>query len=176
LADAYALCKKEKKALESIVLAHKSLPAQPEQDNSFLYAGCSIQVLQQYEGKMYLDLAAHDVNRAYYQRAWEIFAQSMKMDAISDRSVNETLLYQAEAACGLNDLHLYMDFLRKGVLTAQELGSQQRYRQAYKMHQRIPEKWQNEPGLQKLTQELFGQEKGELIHGRRIYSDTHYHQ
>jgi DNA-binding SARP family transcriptional activator len=176
LADAYALCKKEKKALESIVLAHKYLPAQPEQDNSFLYAGCSIQVLHQYEGKMYIDLAAHDVNRAYYQRAWEIFAQSMKMDAISDRSVNETLLYQAEAACGLKDLDLYTDSLSKGVQTAQELGSQQRYRQAYEIHQRIPGEWQNESKLQKLTQELFGQEKGDIRHGRRIYSDTHYHK
>ena len=165
LADAYALCKKEKKALESVVLAHKYLPAQPEQDNSFLYVGCSAQVLHQYEGKMYIDLVVNDVNHAYYQRAWEIFAQSMKMDAISDRSVNETHLYQAEAACGLKDLDLYIDSLRKGVQTAHEPGSQQRYRHAYEIHQRIPEKWQNEPKLQKLTQELFGRKKGEIRHG-----------
>lgn len=164
LANAYALCREEKKSLETIALAYTSLPKQPEQDESFLYAGCSTQVVHQYEGKMYLSLAKNHMKGSLYQRAEKIFTQTMAMDTISERSTNETYLYQAEVACGLENLDVYVDYITKAVKTSRELNSRQRYQQACKIHQHIPEKWNQEHVIQGITQEFFVKEEGVTKH------------
>jgi DNA-binding SARP family transcriptional activator len=155
LADAYAQCKEEQKALEAIELAKTYFPERPELDPSFLYADCGWSELYQWEGKMYLDLAQHYPDRGYYRQANDAFARSAGLQSIAERSASETIIHQADAARGLGDLELFTDCLRKGALMALSIGSQKRYSEAFDIFQRTPEKWLREQQIQELSRDIF---------------------
>ena len=155
LADAYAQCKEEQKALEAIEAAKMHFPVHPEHDPSFLYADCGWSELYQWEGKMYLDLAQHYPDRGYYQKAFTVFSQSSTLQSVAERSTSETSIHQADAARGLGDLDLFATCLKDGTLMALSLGSQKRYSEAWNIFQRTPQKWQNERQIQKLANTIF---------------------
>lgn len=164
LADAYAKIRDEPKALEMLALAQNHFPSYPEQDPRFLYADCRWSELYQWEGKTYLDLAQHYPEKGYYQKANSAFIQSAALQPVRDLSTSETLLNQAEAARGLDDLRHYETCLREGTLKALSTGSQKRYNEAYSIFQRTPEKWLHEKPIRDLATEVF------QLPGRTIYS------
>lgn len=65
LAEAYAQCRDEGKALEYLTIAQNCFPTYPESDPSFLYAECGLNTLYQWEGKMYLGLAEYYPDKSY---------------------------------------------------------------------------------------------------------------
>lgn len=157
LAEAYAQCKEEKKALHYITLAQDAFPIYPENDASFIYASCGLNTLYQWEGKMYLELAESYENRGYQQRAWDAVTRSVDVQSISELSTTETIIYQANAARLLGDLHTYVSCLRDGAQMAIVLGSQKRYVEAYEAYEKTPEEWRIEPQIKLLTKDIFRQ-------------------
>jgi DNA-binding SARP family transcriptional activator len=162
LADAYALVNDAAQAQRTIHLAQDCFPAHSEQSSSFLYADCALDTLYQWEAKMYLDLAQHDQQQEYCKRAWDILLQSTKIQAVSERCMIETVIYQTSAALGLGDLDVYASYLKNGVSTALQIGSQRRYQEAFDLYQQAPETWKQEQQMRDLTaffQEQHRQEK-----------------
>lgn len=157
LAEAYAQCKDEQQALRYISLAQTHFPAYPEHDPSYIYADCDLNVLYQWEGKTYLELAEHYSDRGYQQKAGSALMQSIGVQSISERSMNETVVYQADAARILGELDVFVDCLRDAAQMAVELGSRKRFNQAFMVYQRTPEKWFNEPQIQSLAKDVFRQ-------------------
>src|SRR5579884_3887187 len=104
LAEAYAQCKEEQKALRCIGLTQKHFPAYPELDPSFIYADCGLNTLYQWQGKAYLQLVEHFPDAGYKQEAANSLMKSIGVDSISARSANETVIYQADAARVLGEL------------------------------------------------------------------------
>ena len=96
----YAFRKRAEDLFRQTRLTQDSFPSHPEQHASFFYADCGLDTLYQWEAKMYLDLAQHDQRRDYYQSAWNILEQSIKIHAVSERCTIETVIYQATAALG----------------------------------------------------------------------------
>src|SRR5581483_678200 len=162
LADAYAQCKEERKALETIEAAKAHFPAHPEQDPSFLYADCGWSKLYMLEGQTYLDLARHYPDRGYYQKAYAIFSHSSTVQAVAERITSETLIYQADAARGSGDLDLFAACLKDGTLMALSLGSQKRYNEAWTVFQGTPQKWLGERQIQELAGTVFVQPERKL--------------
>jgi tetratricopeptide (TPR) repeat protein/DNA-binding XRE family transcriptional regulator len=162
LADAYAQCKEENAALESITQAQNYFPLHPELDPSFIYADCNLSVLYQWEGKMYLNLAEHYPNRGYFQMAWNAFDQIKKTQPLHTRNTSEVIIDQALAAMGMNDLPLFSHYLQGGVQAAIEIGSQRRYSEAFSVYQKTPKKWYTEKQISTMAINLFkGQPPGE---------------
>jgi tetratricopeptide (TPR) repeat protein len=157
LAEAYAQCRNEHDALHYMTVAQDAFPIYPETDPSYVYAECGLNTLYQWEGKMYLELAGVYEGRGYQQSAWEAIGRSAGMQSVSERSTNETIIYQADAARLLGDLRVYTGFLRDGAQMALTLGSQKRYAEAYEAYQRTPEKWRTEPQIKLLDKEVFRQ-------------------
>ena len=155
LADAYAQCKAEQEALETIELAHMHFPDHPELDPSFLYADYGWSEIYQWQGKMYLDLAVHYPHRGYAQKAFDAFSQSIKLQSIAERSTAETIIHQADAARGIGDLDRYVALLTEGAQMARSLESQKRYSEAFDIFRRTPVQWRNEPSIRQLTKEVF---------------------
>ena len=162
LADAYAQCKEEQKALATIEAAKTHFPAHPEQDPSFLYTDCGRSNLYMLEGQMYLELAQHYPDRGYYQQAYTVFAHGSTVQSVADRITSETLIRQADAARGLRDLDLFAACLKEGTRIALALGSQKRYSEAWDVFQRTPQKWLHEQQIQELAQDIFKQPGGML--------------
>ncbi len=162
LAHAYAQCKEERKALETIEAAKAQFPAHPEQDPSFLYADCDWSKLYMVEGKMYLDLARHYPDRGYYQQAYAAFAQGSTVQSVADRLTSEKIIHQADAARGLGDLDLFATCLKDGTRMALALGSQKRYREAWDVFQRTPQQWRSERQIQELAHTVFLQSGSKL--------------
>jgi tetratricopeptide (TPR) repeat protein/DNA-binding XRE family transcriptional regulator len=156
LADAYAQCGQEKEALEAITLAQNHFPSYPEHDPSFLYADCSLSVLYQWEGKMYLHLAEHSSPKDYYQKAWDAFTQAMKKQSLHQRGISEVTIDQANTARGMGELSVYTDHLRKGVEMAVTLKSQRRYQEAIAVYLQTPVHWLAERELLTLAKDVFG--------------------
>jgi hypothetical protein len=155
LADAYAQCKDEQKAFQYIQVAHESFPIHPEQDVSYFYADCALDTVYQWEAKAYLSLCRHDLNLGYYRKAWSALEESVKVRSLSDRCSLETIIYQADAAQGIEDLDLYAQLLEKGANMARDLQSQLRYQDALNILHRTPSKWQKEKQIQVLTKDVF---------------------
>jgi tetratricopeptide (TPR) repeat protein/transcriptional regulator with XRE-family HTH domain len=156
LADAYAQCGKEKEALETIALAQDHFPSYPEHDPSFLYADCSLPVLYQWEGKMYLHLAEHSSSKEQYQKAWNAFGQAMKTQPLHQRGISEVTIDQANVARGIGELPAYTDHLRRGVEMALALKSQRRYQEAIAIYLQTPDRWLTEREIRTLAKEVFG--------------------
>lgn len=157
LAEAYAQCRNEHEALHYMTIAQDAFPIYPESDQSYVYAECGLNTLYQWEGKMYLELAGVYDGRGYQQSAWDAIARSAGTLSVSERSTNETIIYQADAARLLGDLRAYTGFLQDGAQMALTLGSQKRYTEAYEAYQRTPEKWRAEPQIKILEKEVFRQ-------------------
>ncbi|GER87884.1 hypothetical protein KDW_20460 [Dictyobacter vulcani] len=162
LADVYAQCSEEKQAHKYIEQAQLQFPMHPEQDASYVYAGCDLSILYQWEGKMYLDLAAHYPNKDYQQRAWNAFEEGENIQSLSAYSNNETIIYHADAARGLEDLELYTKLLREGTQMAISLGSKKRYSEAFEVFKKTPEKWKQEQQIKQLGKDLFRQVPGRI--------------
>lgn len=116
----------------------------------------------QWEAKMYLDLARHDQRQDYYKSARNILEQSTRIHAVSERCMIETVIYQTSAALGLHDLDDYASCLKVGASTAFQIGSQRRYQEALDLYQQVPKDWKQEPKIQNLAaffQESNRQEK-----------------
>ncbi len=160
LADAYAQCKEEAQALHYMELAQNHFPTHPEQDPSFLYADCGLDTLYQWEGRMCLDLAVHYPESGYQQQAWDALVKSTAVPAITERAANETMIYRADAARLLGDLHHYSDCLLEGAQLAMTLGSQKRYDEALEVFQRTPERWWREQKVLMLARDVFRQLPG----------------
>ncbi|HEU5375570.1 MAG TPA: helix-turn-helix transcriptional regulator [Ktedonobacteraceae bacterium] len=157
LAEAYAQCRNEQQALHYMTIAQDAFPIYPENDPSYVYAECGLNTLYQWEGKMYLELAGAYEGRGYQQSAWDAVARSAGTQSVSERSTNETIIYQADAARLIGDLRVYTGFLRDGAQMALTLGSQKRYAEAYEAYQRTPEKWRTEPQIKLLEKDVFRQ-------------------
>jgi tetratricopeptide (TPR) repeat protein len=145
-----------KEALEAITLAQNHFPLYPEHDPSFLYADCSLSVLYQWEGKMYLHLAEHCSPKDYYQKAWDAFTQAMKKQSLHQRGLSEVTIDQANTARGMGELSVYTDHLRKGVELAVTLKSQRRYHEAIAVYLQTPVHWLAERELLMLAKDVFG--------------------
>lgn len=157
LAEAYAQCRDERKALEYITIAQNQFPTYPESDPSFLYAECGLNTLYQWEGKMYLGLAEYHPDNGYQQKAWDAIVQSAGTQSISERATNETIIYQADAARLMGDLRTYVEFVREGAQMAVHLGSQKRFNEAYELYQKTPGKWRGEQQVKLLARDFFRQ-------------------
>ena len=165
LAEAYAQRLDETKALDAITLAQNRFPTVPENDPSYIYAECDLNVLYQWEGKMYLELAERYPQRGYAQRAWDVLALSASTQPINGRSISETVLCQADAARLQGDLTTYTDYMRDGLLMALTLGSRKRYDEAVELYQKTPEPWLKERALKELRKAFSGElpdKRGEL--------------
>ncbi len=159
LADAYALVNDPAQAKRTIALAQDCFPSHPEQHASFLYADCAIDTLYQWEAKMYLDLARHEQREDYFQQAWNILLQSSSVHASSERCMIETVIYQTDAALGLQDLDAYAFSLKEGAITALKLGSKRRYQEALELFRKAPKAWHHEPEMHDLTVFFHEQEQ-----------------
>ncbi len=157
LAEAYAQCKEEQQALHHIQLAQTNFPAYPEQDPSYIFGDCSLHVLYQWEGKMYLELVEHYSDRGYQQKAASALMQGAGVQSISERSTVETVIYQADASRVLGELDTYAISLRQAAHMAVNLRSRKRYCEAILVYQRTPESWLRERQIQSLARDVFGQ-------------------
>jgi transcriptional regulator with XRE-family HTH domain/tetratricopeptide (TPR) repeat protein len=157
LAEAHAQCKEEQEALSCIGQAQDLFPADPELDPSFIYADCGVNTLYQWQGKTYLQLVEHFPDAGYQQKAAGSLMQSIGISSISDRSTNETLIYQADAARVLGELKIYSSSLRQAAQMASAIGSRRRYNDALLVYQRTPEKWRKERQIQALAKDVFKQ-------------------
>ena len=162
LAEACAQCKEEQQALHYIGLAQTHFPTYPELDPSYIYGDCSLHVLYQWEGKMYLELAEHYSGRGYQRKAANALMQGSGVQSISARSTAETIIYQADASRVLGELDIYAASLRQATQMAKDLGSQKRYSEALSVFERTPEKWRRERQIQELAKDAF-----ESLRGRR---------
>lgn len=160
LAEAYAQCKEEQPALRYIGLAQERFPTHPELDPSFVFGDCSLHVLYQWQGKMYLELSEHYSERGFQQKAGEALLQGIGVQSISERSTAETMIYRADAARILGDLETYTTCLSGAAQMAVDLGSRKRYSEAQSVYQKTPEKWLRERRIQVLAEEVFGQLPG----------------
>jgi hypothetical protein len=151
LADAYAQVNNESQAKRVIHMSQDSFPSHPEQHTSFFYADCALDTLYQWEARMYLDLAQHDQQPDTYRSARTLLEQSATIHALSERSMIETVMYQASASLGLGDLDACVAYLKEGVSTAVQIGSQYRYQQAFDLYQQAQKNWSQEPQMQDLT-------------------------
>ncbi|HVB26050.1 MAG TPA: hypothetical protein VNG51_29185 [Ktedonobacteraceae bacterium] len=156
LADAYAQCGKEKEALETITLAQNHFPVYPEHDPSFLYADCSLSVLYQWEGKMYLHLTEHHASKAHYQNVWNAFAEARKIQTLHQRGISEVTIDQANTASGMGELSVYTNHIREGVEMAIALKSQRRYQEAVAVYLQTPTNWLAEREIPTLAKDVFG--------------------
>ncbi len=156
LAEAYAQRHDETKALEAMTSAQNHFPAVPENDPSYIYAECGLNVLYQWEGKMHLELAERYPQRGYAQRAWDALALSAGTQSINRRSISETVLCQADAARLQGDLLTYTDYMRDGLHMALTLGSRKRYDEAIELYQKTPEPWLKERPLKGLMKDFSG--------------------
>jgi DNA-binding XRE family transcriptional regulator/tetratricopeptide (TPR) repeat protein len=157
LAEAYAQCKEEQQALHFIHLAQTNFPAYPEQDPSYIFGDCSLHVLYQWEGKMYLELVEHYTDRGYQQKAAAALMQGAGVHSISERSTTETVIYQADASRVLGELDMYASSLSQAAQMAIDLRSRKRYSEAILVYQRTPERWLRERQIQSLARNVFGQ-------------------
>jgi hypothetical protein len=155
LSEAYAQCKEEQEALRYSGLAQEHFPAYPENDSSFIYADCGLNTLYQWTGKMYLQLAGHFPDAGYQQQAAGNLLQSIGATSISDRSANETVIYQADSARLLGELDIYARSLRQATQMAVQIGSRRRYHDALLVYERTSEAWKNEPQIKLLAKEVF---------------------
>jgi len=160
LAEAYAQRHDDAKALENMTLAQNYFPTYPQADPSYIYAECGLNVLYQWEGKMYLELAERYPQRGYAQRAWDALALSADTQSINGRSISETVLCQADAARLQGDLTTYTDYIRDGLQMALTLGSRKRYNEAVELYQKTPEPWLKEQHIKVLTKEFSGKLSG----------------
>jgi tetratricopeptide (TPR) repeat protein len=157
LAEAYAQCKEERQALDYMGLAQTNFPAYPDQDPSYIFGDCSLHVLYQWEGKMYLELVEHYGDRGYQQKAATALLKGAGVQSISERSTTETVIYQADASRVLGELDTYASSLRQAVHMATELRSRKRYSEALSVYQRTPEQWLHERQIKGLARNFFGQ-------------------
>ncbi len=155
LAEAYAQCGDERNALLSLQMAQDAFPVSPELDPSFTYAECGLNVLYQWEGKMYLELSQFYPDSGYQRRGWEAVTRSIDLPSVSERSTNETLTYQADAARLMGELDLFARYVRQSVEMALALSSQKRYNEVLEVYQRIPPAWRRERQIQTLSREFF---------------------
>ena len=155
LSEAYAQCKEEQEALRYSGLAQEHFPAYPENDPSFIYADCGLNTLYQWTGKMYLQLADHFPDAGYQQQASGNLLQSIGVSSISDRSANETVIYQADSARLLGELGIYAKSLRQATKMAIQIGSRRRYHDAVLVYERTPQAWKSEPPIKLLAKEVF---------------------
>jgi hypothetical protein len=157
LAEANAQCKEEKDALSYIDLAYKHFPAFPQHDPSFIYADCSWNVLYQWQGRTYLELAKHYPERGYQQKASDAITQSVEAQSISERCTNEIIVCLADAARMIGELDLFTGRVREGALMAITIGSKKRYDEAYESYQQTPEQWKYESQIRSLAEDIFAQ-------------------
>jgi len=136
IAEAYSLLKEAQQAQEALQLAQDSYPAHPERDPSYQYLDYPVDLLYQWEAKVYLNLG-------YYQRALDVLDVCLKMQS-SLRGMSETLIHRADAALGLGNQELYFTSLKEGTQLAFVLDSQHRYQAALKVYQKMPEQWRND--------------------------------
>lgn len=167
LAEAYAQCKQERQALHYIQLAQADFPAYPEQDPSYIFGDCSLHVLYQWQGKMYLELVEHYPDRGYQQKAASALMQGAGVQSISERSTTETVIYQADAARVLGELDTYATALTQASHMAVDLRSRKRYSEALLVYRRTPEKWYGERQIRGLARDVFGQLPDGQLLGRK---------
>lgn len=163
LADAYALVNDEPQAKQALQIAQDCFPSHPEQSASFVYADGALDTLYQGEGKMYLDLAQHDQRQDYYKSSRKALEQGIRIQAVTERSMLETVIYQAGAALGSHDLDIYASCLEVGASTALQIGSQRRYQEAFDLYQQTPQNWKHEPQIQNLAAFFQESHKGEKL-------------
>jgi len=164
LAEAYAQCKEEQQALRYINLAETNFPAYPEQDPSYIFGACSLHVLYQWKGKMYLELTEHYSGQGYQRKAVDALMKGIGVQSISKFSTTETIIYQADASRVLGELDTYATSLSQAAQMATDLGSRKRYSETVLVYQRTPEKWFRERQIQVLAREVFGQlPNGQLL-------------
>jgi transcriptional regulator with XRE-family HTH domain len=157
LAEAYAQCREDRQALAYIEQAKIIFPMHPELDPSFVYGDCSLHVLYQWEGKMYMELAKQITDKGYSQQARIALTESVSTQSISTRSTTETLVYQAEVAQNLGELDEYVASISKAGVMALELKSRKRYSEAHGVFTATPERWLREPSIQALANSVFNQ-------------------
>lgn len=162
LAEAYAQCKDEQQALHYIHLAQTNFPAYPEQDPSYIFGDCSLHVLYQWEGKMYLELVEHYADRGYQQKAATALLRGTGVQSISERSTTETVIYQADASRVLGELDMYTASLRQAAQMASDLGSRKRFNEAALVYQKTPQNWIKERHIQILAKDVFGYLPGRM--------------
>lgn len=164
LAEAYAQCKEEQQALRYIHLAETNFPAYPEQDPSYIFGACSLHVLYQWKGKMYLELTEHYSGQGYQRKAVDALMKGIGVQSISEFSATETIIYQADALRVLEELDTYATSLKQAAQMATDLGSRKRYSEVILVYQKTPEKWFRERQIQVLAREVFGQlPNGQLL-------------
>jgi hypothetical protein len=156
LAEAYAQCKESKQALHYIGLAQSNFPAYPENDPTYIYGDCSMHVLYQWEGKMYLELSEHYQDQGYQRKAASALLLGAGVQSISERSTAETVIYQADAARLLGDMNVYTAALTDAVEMSIQLGSKKRFQEALQVFEKTPEKWQREQKVRQVAVSLFG--------------------
>ena len=154
LADAYAQCQEEMKALKTIERSKIAMPANPKVDPSYNYADCVLSDCYLWEGKMYIDLNTHFPGKGYAQKAYDALSFSDSLGAPSDRTTSETSIYRADAARGIGDMDHCFNCLRDGLLIALEIGSKKRQEEAKCVLQKVPVKWHTEQRYEDLTQLL----------------------
>lgn len=157
LSEACAQCKQEQEALRYMGMTQQFFPDHPELDRSFIYADCGVNTLYQWQGKAYLQLVGHFPDAGYQQKAVDSLMQSIGISSISERSANETVIYQADAARVLGELEIYTDSLRKATQMAVAIGSRRRYNDALLVYQQTPQKWIKERQIQTLARDVFKQ-------------------
>ena len=156
LADAYAQCGKERELWKRSHLHRITSLYIPEHDPSFLYADCSLSVLYQWEGKMYLHLTEHHASKAHYQKAWNAFAEARKIQTLHQRGISEVTIDQANTARGMGELSVYTEHLREGIDMAVMLKSQRRYQEAVAVYLQTPNQWLAEREIVTLSKDVFG--------------------
>ncbi|GCE19448.1 hypothetical protein KDK_32480 [Dictyobacter kobayashii] len=105
---------------------------------------------------MYLHLAEHFPAKNYYRKAWNAFDTAANIQLLHDRGISEIIIDQADVAQGMGELPLYVDHLRRGIMSAATLGSQRRYNEAYAVYQKVPKKWLSEKQFLLLARDIFG--------------------
>jgi DNA-binding SARP family transcriptional activator len=150
LADAYAQCKEEQKALEYIGLAQEHFPEHPELDASFWYADYTWSELYRWAGKTYLDLAQFNPEGGYYKKADAAFSSIAGLQPAGEHKKCGILISRADAARGLGDLDLYATSLKEGIIKTMSIGSQKRYQDAIDVFRHTPQKWKDEQQILEL--------------------------
>jgi len=150
MANTYAQCGREQKALWCLRMAYEHFPETPEQDPCFLYADCGRQSLPIWEGLTYLDLGQPE-------HAWNAFERVEQLSAIitvPERARIEAINHQAEAAIALGDQERFRTYLEIGVNGAKLLASEKRYNEALDVYRQARRAWSHEPRI-KALQDLF---------------------
>jgi len=149
LADAYAQCANEQKALRSLAIAKDLFPEYPERDPNFSLADCSLGSLKDRMGRALNNLALKVEKREYYLQAETILDEGLALDRVP-RGRIDALLYSTNAALGVGNLDSYVTHVKETVLLAKFIGSEEHYNDTQLIRGNIPVEWRHEQAIRNL--------------------------